>query len=101
MHVQRGRFVLSHGAAFFCPHTFDVKFLGTIDEDSARATLCETHFAALAKGVSSKMALRPNLEAGQLPALARGQLESWTSPVMYSKTAEAQSRPIMLRTHRF
>jgi hypothetical protein len=38
-------FVMSHGAAFFCPHTYDVKLLATIAEDDARATLCETYGA--------------------------------------------------------
>lgn len=79
------RFVLSHGATFFCPHTFDVKLLATIDQDDARATLCDTHFGALAATppVSSKVVLRPTLPAGGLPALARGELPAWTSPVMY------------------
>ena len=78
-------FLLSHGATFFCPHTFDVKLLATIDQDDARATLCDTHFGALAATppVSSKVVLRPTLPAGGLPALARGELPAWTSPVMY------------------
>ena len=76
-------FLMSHGATFFCPHTFDVKLLATIDEDAARVTLCETHFTALAHGHSSQMVLRPTLPAGGLPALSRGQMASWTSPVMY------------------
>ena len=77
------RFVMSHGATFFCPHTFDVKLLATISEDSARAMLCDTHFDALASGASPKMVLRPTLQAGGLPALARGEMASWVSPVMY------------------
>lgn len=80
------KFFLSHGATFFCPHTFDVKLLATIHEDAARATLCDSHFDALGqaeKGVSPKHVLRPTLPAGGLPALARGELSSWTSPVMY------------------
>ena len=76
-------FFLSHGATFFCPHTFDVKLLGTIAEDDARAALCDSHFAARAAGVSSKVLLRPTLPAGGLPALARGEMPSWTSPVAY------------------
>ena len=34
------RFVLSHGATFFCPHTWDVRLLAQIVEDDARAMLC-------------------------------------------------------------
>eukprot|EP00051_Salpingoeca_urceolata_P029292 m.489489 g.489489 ORF g.489489 m.489489 type:complete len:326 (-) comp26809_c0_seq1:60-1037(-) len=77
------RFVLSHGATFFCPHTFDVKLLATIDEPEAQATLCENHFHSIERGVSSKMVLRPTLPAGGLPKLARGEMTSWQSPVMY------------------
>ena len=76
-------FILSHGATFFCPHTFDVKLLATIVEDDARATLCDAHFNALISGDSSKIVLRPTLPAGGLPALAHGELDSWVSPVMY------------------
>ena len=80
------RFVMSHGATFFCPHHFDIKLLATIDEAAARATLCDTHFDALASGVSSKMVLRPTLPAGGLPALAHGEMDSWKSHVMYRKS---------------
>jgi hypothetical protein len=82
---QKGApFFLSHGATFFCPHTFDVKLLATIAEDDARAALCDAHFEALGvDGVSSKVLLNPTLPAGGLPALARGELASWTSPVAY------------------
>ena len=76
-------FVLSHGATFFCPHTFDVKLLATIREDDARSILCETHFKAVEERISSKVLLRPTLPAGGLPALSRGQMASWASPVMY------------------
>ena len=77
-------FFLSHGATFFCPHTYDVKLLATIVEDSARNTLCDSHFDSLEmKGGSPLHVLRPTLPAGGLPALARGELSSWTSPVLY------------------
>lgn len=76
-------FILSHGATFFCPHTFDVKLRATIVEQSARDTLCKTHFSSLAQGVSSKVVLRPTLPAGDLPAEARGESTTWASPVMY------------------
>ena len=80
---QDAQFFMSHGATFFCPHTFDVKLLATIEEDDARETLCDKHFEGVEKGSSSKVSLRPTLPAGGLPALARGQLQSWTSNVMY------------------
>jgi hypothetical protein len=76
-------FFLSHGATFFCPHTFDVKLLATIVEDEARATLCNSHFSSLAAGTSPKHVLRPTLPAGGLPALGRGEMAEWASPVMY------------------
>jgi hypothetical protein len=41
------RFFLSHGATFFCPHTWDVKLLAQIAEDDARATLCKSFFSAV------------------------------------------------------
>ena len=81
--LRGATFLLSHGATFFCPHTFDVKLLATIVQDTARATLCATHFSARAQGVSSKMVLRPTLPAGGLPRLARGEMAQWVSPVMY------------------
>ena len=77
------KFLMSHGATFFCPHTYDIKLLATVEEDAARATLCDTHFASLASGTSAKVVLRPTLPAGGLPALARGEMHSWASPVMY------------------
>lgn len=77
------KFVMSHGATFFCPHTFDVKLLGTIEEAEAQTLLCNTHFASIHSGVSSKMVLRPTLPAGGLPALAHGETSTWQSPVMY------------------
>ena len=80
---QDAHFFMSHGATFFCPHTFDVKLLTTIKEDNARKVLCDTHFESIASGSSSKVSLRPTLPAGGLPALARGELKSWTSNVMY------------------
>ena len=80
---QGAHFFMSHGATFFCPHTFDVKLLATIQEGDARKTLCDKHFDGVDTKKSSKVALRPTLPAGGLPALARGQLKSWTSNVMY------------------
>ena len=82
---QDATFFLSHGATFFCPHTYDVKLLATIVEDGARATLCDSHFDAVATGASTKHVLRPTLPAGGLPALAHGELAEWSSPVMYSQ----------------
>jgi len=77
-------FFLSHGATFFCPHTYDVKLLATVVEDSARNTLCDSHFDSLEmEGASPLHVLRPTLPAQGLPALARGELSSWTSPVLY------------------
>ena len=64
------RFVLSHGATFFCPHTWDVKLLAQIVEDDARATLCKSFFSAVANGESPKHAFRPTLPQGGLPAEA-------------------------------
>lgn len=81
--LKDATFFLSHGATFFCPHTFDVKLLATIVEDEARHTLCDSHFDNLAPGQSPKHVLRPTLPAGGLPALGRGELDSWSSPVMY------------------
>lgn len=82
--MPSAQFFLSHGATFFCPHTYDVKLLATIAEDAARATLCDSYFDSLAHpGASVKHVLRPTLPAGGLPALARGELKSWASPVMY------------------
>lgn len=77
-------FFLSHGATWFCPHTYDIKLLATIVEDGARETLCDSHFASVGKkGVSPKHVLRPTLPAGGLPALGRGEMASWASPVLY------------------
>ena len=77
-------FFLSHGATFFCPHTYDVKLLATIVEDFARSTLCDSHFDSVeTKGASPLHVLRPTLPAGGLPALGRGELSSWASPVLY------------------
>ena len=60
-----------------------MKLLVHIEEDDAREILCDTHFDALEKKVSSKIVLRPTLPAGGLVSLSRGQLSKWTSPVMY------------------
>lgn len=78
-----GRFLLSHGATFFCPHTWNIKLLASIEQDAARETLCSTYFAAVSNGVSPKMAFRPTLDQGDLPATALGQLTAWESPVIY------------------
>ena len=80
---QDAQFFMSHGATFFCPHTFDVKLLTTIKEDDARKVLCDTYFLGVTSGSSPKVSLRPTLPAGGLPALARGELTTWTSNVMY------------------
>ena len=77
------RFVLSHGATFFCPHTWDIKLLAAIVEDDARATLCESYFSALAAGAPPTHSFRPMLDQGELPASALGQLTTWKSEVMY------------------
>jgi len=77
------RFMLSHGATFFCPHTWDIKLLAQIVEDDARATTCQSYFNALATGQSPLHAFRPTLEQGGLPQEALGQLTSWMSPVIY------------------
>lgn len=81
--LPNATFLLSHGATFFCPHTYDVKLLATIKEDDQRKLLCTVHFSAIRDNISSKVLLRPTLPAGGLPALSRGDLLSWTSPVMY------------------
>jgi hypothetical protein len=74
-------FFMSHGATFFCPHTWDVKILATIQEDEARATLCASYFKS--KDTFPIHAFRPTLPAGGLPAEALGTLKTWTSPVLY------------------
>ena len=71
----------SHGATFFCPHTYDVKILATIVEDDARATLCESFYKH--KQTFPIHAFRPTLPAGGLPDEAQGRLSGWTSPVLY------------------
>ena len=65
---QDAQFFMSHGATFFCPHTFEVKLLTTIKEDNARKVLC-IHFENIESESSSKVSLRPTLPAGGLPAL--------------------------------
>jgi len=77
------RFMLSHGATFFCPHTWDVKLLVHIVEDDARATFCKSFFDAVAAGVTATHAFRPTLEQGGLPAEALGQLKTWKSEWIY------------------
>jgi hypothetical protein len=74
-------FFMSHGATFFCPHTWDVKILATISELDTRNILCESFFKH--KDDFPIHAFRPTLPAGGLPAEALGQLKSWTSPVLY------------------
>ena len=34
--LSTAKFFLSHGATFFCPHTWDVKLLASVVEDDAR-----------------------------------------------------------------
>jgi hypothetical protein len=74
-------FFMSHGATFFCPHTWDVKILATIEEQAARDTLCESWFKN--KDTFPIHAFRPTLPAGGLPDEAQGRLASFTSPVLY------------------
>ena len=81
--LETSRFLLSHGATFFCPHTWDIKLLASIDEDAARETLCSSYFNALANDLSPMHAFRPDLDQGGLPASALGQLTAWDSPVIY------------------
>lgn len=75
-------FFMSHGATFFCPHTWDVKILATITENEARNTLCESFFDPKNKEFPIH-AFRPTLPAGGLPAEAMGTLKTWSSPVLY------------------
>lgn len=77
------RFLLSHGATFFCPHTWDIKLLASIVEDEPRSILCNSYFNALNTSQSPMHAFRPTLQQGGLPAEAMGQLTSWDSPVIY------------------
>jgi hypothetical protein len=72
---------MSHGATFFCPHTWDIKILATIDEQESRETLCESFFKN--REQFPIHAFRPTLPAGGLPAEALGELTNWTSPVLY------------------
>ena len=67
------RFFLSHGATFFCPHTWDIKLLVAIEEDSSRSTLCASYFKSLDNNVSPMHAFRPELPQGGLPGEANGQ----------------------------
>ena len=80
---EKASFFLSHGAAFFCPHAYDVKSNATIPDAAARELICDTYFDSLEKNVSAKVAFRPTLPAGGLPALAHGEMSSWESPVIY------------------
>jgi hypothetical protein len=81
--LDSSRFLLSHGATFFCPHTWDIKLLASIEEDAARETLCGSYFNAVENGLSPTHAFRPDLDQGGLPATALGQLTEWESPVIY------------------
>jgi len=77
------KFLLSHGATFFCPHTWDIKLLATVAEDAARVTLCQDYFNSIEKGLSPMYIFRPTLDQGGLPAEALGQLTQWSSPYIY------------------
>ena len=81
---QRGtQFLLSHGATFFCPHTWDIKLLASLADDAAREALCTSYFHAVAAGQSPIHLFRPTLEQGGLPATALGQLRQWETPAIY------------------
>jgi hypothetical protein len=77
------RFMLSHGATFFCPHTWDIKLLVNIEEDGPRQATCTSYFNAIKNGQSPIHAFRPTLGQGMLPAEALGQLTEWISPFIY------------------
>ena len=81
--LPTAQFLLSHGATFFCPHTWDVKLLARIVEDDARATLCSSYFGAVDSDASPIHAFRPTFPQGGLPAEALGQVLTWQSPVIY------------------
>ncbi len=77
------QFILSHGATFFCPHTWDIKLLASLQDDEARRSLCDSYFHSLAIGESPKHLFRPTLDQGGLPATALGQLTQWDTPAIY------------------
>lgn len=81
--LPTAQFLLSHGATFFCPHTWDVKLLARVVEDDARATLCNSYFGAVDSDASPIHAFRPTFPQGGLPAEALGQVLTWQSPVIY------------------
>jgi len=77
------KFFLSHGATFFCPHTYDVKLIAEFGDNSQQQILCQEYFAALAAGQSAKFSFRPDLPQNGLPATGAGLMTEWTSPVLY------------------
>ena len=86
-------FLLSHGATFFCPHTYDIKQLATFEAAGPQALVCKAFFQALSVPTASlKLALRPTLNANELPATGSGEVTSWTSPVLYQVHAFGQNR---------
>jgi hypothetical protein len=77
------KFFLSHGATFFCPHTWDIKLVASLDDDAARQSLCSSYFENLALGENPIHLFRPTLDQGGLPASALGQLTEWDTPAIY------------------
>ena len=65
------QFLLSHGATFFCPHTWDIKLLASVADDAARNALCTSYYNALAAKESPIHLFRPTLAQGGLPAEVR------------------------------
>ena len=102
--VEGTPFFLSHGATFFCPHTYDVKLIGFFNNDAnslaAQITLCKAYFASKKDpNASIKYVLLPTLPINGLPSKnatspfflhffflfsdsGNGQLTSWVSPVL-------------------
>lgn len=77
------QFLLSHGATFFCPHTWDIKLVASLKDDEARSSLCESYFSSYFGGESPIHLFRPTLDQGGLPATARGELTEWETPAIY------------------
>eukprot|EP01095_Lingulamoeba_sp_RSL-Kostka_P007851 TRINITY_DN2558_c0_g1_i1.p1 TRINITY_DN2558_c0_g1~~TRINITY_DN2558_c0_g1_i1.p1 ORF type:complete len:258 (+),score=70.19 TRINITY_DN2558_c0_g1_i1:252-1025(+) len=77
------KFLLGHGATFFCPHTYDVKLIANFEDNKQQTTLCQHFFNSLQSGESIKYALRPTLAINGLPATGQGYSREWTSPVLY------------------
>jgi len=88
--AEGAKFLFSHGATFFCPHTFDVKLLGTFSNNTQQQVLCSNFFDAYDEysptaevPVSLKFVLRPTLPVNGLPATGAELTTQWTSPVLY------------------